>query len=121
MSRWCQGLECSRRGCSSDIVRNGIRSLSPSVPLDCRLSLGNTSNEPGTIPAGRMKSPRNRAMQAATDLFRAASRPFENALAMPPSVYTSAAFLQRELETVFAHEWICVGRANSLGKPGDYL
>jgi choline monooxygenase len=60
-------------------------------------------------------------MEAATDLFRAASRPFTDALAMPPSVYTSEAFLKRELDTVFAHEWICVGRARSLAKPGDYL
>jgi phenylpropionate dioxygenase-like ring-hydroxylating dioxygenase large terminal subunit len=47
--------------------------------------------------------------------------PFERARAMPPSVYTSPAFLRRELEDVFAREWVSVGRADSLKKPGDYL
>src|SRR5262245_64353224 len=40
---------------------------------------------------------------------------------MPPSVYTSDEFLAREIETIFSREWICVGRADSLSKPGDYL
>src|SRR5690349_17801875 len=40
---------------------------------------------------------------------------------MPPSVYTSPEFLERELKDVFAKEWITVGRADSLRKPGDYI
>jgi choline monooxygenase len=56
-----------------------------------------------------------------TELLRTASRPFEDAIAMPPSVYTNEAFLARELETVFRHEWICVGRASALAQPGDFL
>ncbi len=35
---------------------------------------------------------------AATDLKRMADRPFEDAVAMPPSVYTSLEFLARELQ-----------------------
>ncbi len=46
--------------------------------------------------------------------------PFEQARAMPKSVYTAAAFLEAELRNVFAREWYCVGRADSLSKPGDY-
>jgi len=54
-------------------------------------------------------------------LLETAQRPFENAVAMPPDVYTSAEFLDRELKDVFGHEWVCVGRASALGKPGDYM
>ena len=60
-------------------------------------------------------------IEPVADLLRAASRPFEDARAMPPGVYTSDAFLRRELETVFGREWICVGRTASLKSPGDYM
>lgn len=49
------------------------------------------------------------------------SVPFEQARAMPPEVYTSEAFLARELELIFAREWYCVGRASALAEPGDYV
>lgn len=48
-------------------------------------------------------------------------RPFSDALAMPPGVYTSAAFLELEQEHIFKKEWICVGRASALPTAGDYL
>ncbi|HUS55766.1 MAG TPA: SRPBCC family protein [Thermohalobaculum sp.] len=54
-------------------------------------------------------------------LQRTSARPFEDARAMPPGVYTSEAFLARELETMFRHDWICVGRASAMAKPGDYV
>lgn len=47
--------------------------------------------------------------------------PFERARAMPPEVYTSQAFLERELEGIFRRDWICVGRAGALAEPGDYV
>ncbi len=47
--------------------------------------------------------------------------PFERARAMPPSVYTSEAFLKRELEGIFAQDWFCVGRASALSGAGDYV
>jgi len=49
------------------------------------------------------------------------SQPFERARAMPPSVYTSKAFLERELADIFAKDWVCVGRSDALTKAGDYL
>ncbi|MGB3314013.1 MAG: SRPBCC family protein [Albidovulum sp.] len=56
------------------------------------------------------------------DALRATtSVPFEQARAMPPEVYTSEAFLAKELELVFAREWFCVGRASAMAKPGDYV
>ena len=49
------------------------------------------------------------------------SQPFEQAKAMPPSVYTSEEFLTRELSDIFSKDWFCVGRANALPNVGDYL
>ena len=42
---------------------------------------------------------------AVDELVRAAQRPFEDAVAMPPGVYTSDQFLALELDTVFRREW----------------
>ncbi|MFC2970346.1 aromatic ring-hydroxylating oxygenase subunit alpha [Acidimangrovimonas pyrenivorans] len=47
--------------------------------------------------------------------------PFERARAMPKSVYTSPEFLAQEQEHIFAREWLCAGRADTLPDPGDYL
>lgn len=49
-----------------------------------------------------------------------ARTPFEQARAMPKSVYTSTAFVEAELEHIFRKDWFCVGRASSLAKAGDY-
>ncbi len=49
------------------------------------------------------------------------STPFERALAIPKSAYTSQVFLDAEIEHVFRREWICVGRTDQLANPGDYL
>ncbi|MEO9874441.1 MAG: SRPBCC family protein [Anderseniella sp.] len=58
---------------------------------------------------------------AAAELKANASLPFEQARAMPKSVYTSEEFLAQEIEHVFANEWFCAGRASSLKQPGDYI
>ena len=58
---------------------------------------------------------------AVADLVANVSVPFTEARAMPPSVYTSPEFLAHEVRDVFAKEWVSVGRASSLAKPGDYL
>lgn len=54
-------------------------------------------------------------------LVETVSQPFERARAMPPNVYTSEDFLKRELSEIFAKDWVCVGRADALSKPGDYI
>lgn len=58
---------------------------------------------------------------ALTQLADMAAAPFEQAKALPPSVYTSQDMLARELESVFRHDWMCVGRADMLASPGDYV
>ena len=55
------------------------------------------------------------------ELNAMAGLPFEQARAIPKSAYTSEAMLNRELSKIFAKEWICVGRADQLKAPGDYL
>jgi len=50
-----------------------------------------------------------------------AAQPFEQARAMPPSVYTTEAFMQAELEHIFSKDWYCVGRASALLNAGDYV
>ncbi len=59
--------------------------------------------------------------KSVTELVANASTPFTQARAMPPSVYTSPEFLEREMKDVFARDWFAVGRASSLAKPGDYV
>lgn len=58
---------------------------------------------------------------ALRELAANVARPFESAQAMPPSVYTSEEFVAQELDGVFARDWYCVGRADALAKPGDYV
>jgi phenylpropionate dioxygenase-like ring-hydroxylating dioxygenase large terminal subunit len=60
-------------------------------------------------------------IQPVAELMENVSAPFEQARAMPPSVYISPEFLKLELAHVFAREWICVGRADALAKSGDYV
>ncbi len=49
------------------------------------------------------------------------SKPFEQARAMPPEVYTSKEFVEMELKHIFRKDWFCVGRADALANPGDYV
>ncbi|WP_371225157.1 aromatic ring-hydroxylating oxygenase subunit alpha [Roseovarius sp. 2305UL8-3] len=50
-----------------------------------------------------------------------AAQPFEQARAMPPSVYTTETFMQAELDHIFSKDWYCVGRASALLNAGDYV
>lgn len=47
--------------------------------------------------------------------------PFQQAHAMPKSVYTSEEFAGRELTHIFAREWFSLGRTSAVANPGDYL
>jgi Rieske 2Fe-2S family protein len=40
---------------------------------------------------------------------------------LPREAYFADSIWHREKERIFAHEWVCVGRAESLAAPGDYL
>jgi len=58
---------------------------------------------------------------AAEELADNVKAPFEQAHAMPRSVYQSEEFLQEELKHIFQQDWFCAGRAGALASPGDYL
>ena len=60
-------------------------------------------------------------LSPAQELHANVAVPFTTARAMPKSVYTSPAFLAQEQAHIFATEWLCAGRAESLPNPGDYL
>ena len=47
--------------------------------------------------------------------------PESEARTMPPSYYTSAAFLDLEREEIFRKEWICLGHVAEISKPGDFF
>jgi len=40
---------------------------------------------------------------------------------LPPVCYTSQEFYEFEKDAIFAHEWLCVGRASYVANPGDYF
>ncbi|MBX2870237.1 MAG: Rieske 2Fe-2S domain-containing protein [Acidiferrobacterales bacterium] len=50
-----------------------------------------------------------------------AARPLDQAHAMPPEVYTSEHFLERERERIFRGGWVCAGRTDSLRSAGEYF
>ena len=95
------------------------------APNSCSISAiekVNRLNKPGVIANFMSDTATVQSREtAAVELAENAARPFEQAYAMPPSVYTSNEFLAQELEQVFSQEWFCAGRASSLGKTGDYL
>ena len=55
------------------------------------------------------------------ELGAAAAVPFEQATPIPAALNHSLAFLDRERESVFMQEWICIGREDEIAKPGDFL
>ena len=62
-----------------------------------------------------------RVVEAVEELKASVAVPFNQAHAMPKSVYTSEVFATEEIEHIFSKEWFCIGRANALSKPGDYV
>ena len=41
-------------------------------------------------------------------------------LSLPPAAYLSPALNALEVEEIFHHEWLCVGREEYIPNPGDY-
>lgn len=58
------------------------------------------------------------AEQAQLDLVR---RPVLEASTLPAFCYTSPAWFEAEVEGLFLKEWLFVGRAEEVPRPGDYL
>ena len=45
----------------------------------------------------------------------------EQGTTLPPACFTDAAFYDKEVETIFKKEWLCVAHVSQLPNPGDYL
>lgn len=60
-------------------------------------------------------------LDAAAELAVNVKLPFEQAYAMPRSVYRCKQFLKQEIDGIFRQDWFCAGRASALSKAGDYL
>jgi phenylpropionate dioxygenase-like ring-hydroxylating dioxygenase large terminal subunit len=58
---------------------------------------------------------------ALTELRQVAGRAFDDAVTLPPAIYTSERILALEAERIFRKEWVCVGRASAVAQPGAYL
>lgn len=57
-------------------------------------------------------------VQAALERVR---KPLEEAQHLPGEIYTSPAILAREMERIWARDWLCIGRVEEVEKPGDYI
>ena len=58
---------------------------------------------------------------AVLDGLDASDQPVEHARVLPPEAYMSAAFYEFEKEAVYMRSWLCVGRAQQIPEPGDYM
>jgi phenylpropionate dioxygenase-like ring-hydroxylating dioxygenase large terminal subunit len=61
------------------------------------------------------------ALSPAAELRANVALPFDQAVAMPKAVYTSAEFADLERQHIFARDWLCAGRADALREAGDFL
>jgi phenylpropionate dioxygenase-like ring-hydroxylating dioxygenase large terminal subunit len=49
------------------------------------------------------------------------ARGFEQSVTLPGACYTDPEFFRFEMEAIYGHEWICVGRSDMVPNPGDYF
>ncbi|MGH6893675.1 MAG: aromatic ring-hydroxylating oxygenase subunit alpha [Dongiaceae bacterium] len=54
-------------------------------------------------------------------LGRYSGLPYERARSMPRAFYTDPRMLALEIEHLFLREWVCVGRADEVAQPGDFV
>jgi choline monooxygenase len=54
------------------------------------------------------------------DAYAESRKPLAQASTLPAACYVSPEWYERELETIFRNEWLCVGRVEQVPEPGDY-
>ncbi len=47
--------------------------------------------------------------------------PVDEAVMLPPAIYTDPGFFEFEKDAIFGKEWLCVGRKEWIPNPGDYF
>ena len=45
----------------------------------------------------------------------------DHARTLPPEAYRSPELYELEIEKVFRKEWVCIGRADEVSEPGDFV
>ena len=55
------------------------------------------------------------------ELARLATLPDAAAISLPPGAYASEELFDLEIERIFEHEWVPVGRSEEVAEPGDYF
>ena len=55
------------------------------------------------------------------DSFEISISGFADSQTLTPEIYTSEEFLDFERMSIFDHEWLCIGLANSIPEPGDWF
>ena len=53
--------------------------------------------------------------------FDASCGDVNEVVALPPAAFTTDAFHEFEVDAVFGHEWLCIGRATDIPNKGDYF
>lgn len=53
--------------------------------------------------------------------YTATRRPLHQASPLPGWCYTSPEWYEKEIETIFLKDWLCVGRAEQIPAPGDFF
>jgi phenylpropionate dioxygenase-like ring-hydroxylating dioxygenase large terminal subunit len=78
-----------------------------------------TEQEQAAISASNGHRPE---VQSYLDLIvEYASRPLEEAQALPGELYTSRALYELEMDRIFRHDWVYVARTDEVARPGDWL
>ena len=55
------------------------------------------------------------------EAFDASCGDINEVVAFPPETFTSPEFHEFEMDAVFGHEWLCIGRATDIPNKGDYF
>ena len=53
--------------------------------------------------------------------FASSAGEFDSVVGLPPAAYSDPAFFEFEMEAIYGHEWICVGRGDQIPNPGDFF
>jgi phenylpropionate dioxygenase-like ring-hydroxylating dioxygenase large terminal subunit len=61
------------------------------------------------------------ARDPVSSIVKMAAQDEADAVGHAPAIYLSEALLALEYETIFKHQWACVGRTDEFVDPGDYL
>ncbi|MDZ4735879.1 MAG: aromatic ring-hydroxylating dioxygenase subunit alpha [Rhodospirillaceae bacterium] len=59
--------------------------------------------------------------QLKLDLKHIVTLPDSAGIALPPAAYALPEAFELEVERIFRHEWVCLGRVDEVAKPGDYF